>query len=181
MDISDTLAPKSDQLDAVDLATTGPQTFTIVDVDRGNTEQPVQFKLAEFPRVWRPGKSMRRVLAAAWGVDAAVYVGRRVRLYCDPNVKFGGIAVGGTRIAALSHIDKPLSVPLLVTKGKSAVFTVQPLPDEPTPTPSATLSADEIAASTDVAWLRETWKVAGPEQRARIQARVAELTEGGAA
>lgn len=180
MDISDTLAPKSDQIDATDLAVSGPRTFTITAVDRGNSEQPVQFKLAEFPRVWRPGKSMRRVLAAAWGTDASKYVGRRVRLYCDPAVKFGGIAVGGTRIEALSHIDKPLAVPLIVTKGKSAVFTVQPLPDS-TPAPSATLSADEIAASTDVDWLRETWKSAGPEQRVRIQERVAELTQGGAA
>ncbi len=32
---------------------------------------------------------MRRVLAAAWGTDASVYVGRSVRLYFDPNVTFG--------------------------------------------------------------------------------------------
>lgn len=174
MDISDTLAPKSDQLDATDLAVSGPMTFTITGVDRGPADQPVQLALAEFPRVWRPGKSMRRVLAAAWGVDASKYVGRRVRLYCDPSVKFGGIAVGGTRIQAMSHIDKPLNVPLIITKGKSAVFTVQPLPD--VPAPSATLSAEQIDASTDVAWLREQWKTAGPQQRERIQARVAELT-----
>lgn len=181
MDISDTLAPKSDQLDATDLAVSGPQTFTITGVDRGPTDQPVQISLAEFPRAWRPGKSMRRVLAAAWGTDASRYVGRQVRLYCDPSVRFGGIAVGGTRIQAMSHIDKPLNVPLIITKGKSAVFTVEPLPDAPVP--SATLSAEQIDASTDVAWLREQWKTAGPRQRVRIEARVAELTatdEGGA-
>ena len=69
MDITETLAPTSDQLDAVDLLG-GPRTFTIAGVKAGNEEQPVQVTLAEFPRVWRPGKSMRRVLAAAWGTDA---------------------------------------------------------------------------------------------------------------
>jgi hypothetical protein len=41
MDISDTLAPNSDQLDAVDLIG-GPRTFTITDVTKGNAEQPVR-------------------------------------------------------------------------------------------------------------------------------------------
>ena len=94
MDISDTLAPNSDQLDAVDLLS-GPRTFTIEKVSKGDAEQPVNIHLAEFPRPWRPGKSMRRVLVAAWGPDASAYVGRRVTLYCDPEVRFGGAAVGG--------------------------------------------------------------------------------------
>lgn len=126
MDISDTLAPNSDQLDAVDLLG-GPMTFTIERVEVKGGEQPVNVYLREFPRPWRPGKSMRRVLVAAWGKDASAYVGRRVTLFCDPEVKFGGDEVGGTRISHLSHIAKPLSVPLLVSRGKSAVFTVQPL------------------------------------------------------
>jgi hypothetical protein len=135
MDITDTLAPKSDQLDAVDLLG-GPRTFTIAEVTRGNDEQPVQIKLAEFPRVWRPGKSMRRVLAACWGPQATEWTGRRVTLYCDPKVKFGGDEVGGTRISHLSHIDSVRKIPLLVTKGRSAVFTVQPLKeDAPPPAP----------------------------------------------
>lgn len=128
-DISDTLAPKSDQLDAVDLLG-GPRTFTIERVSKGNDEQPVQVHLAEFPRVWRPGKSMRRVLAACWGPLADEWVGRRVTLYCDPKVKFGGDEVGGTRISHLSHIDGVRRIPLLVTKGRSATFTVQPLVEQ---------------------------------------------------
>jgi hypothetical protein len=163
MDISDTLAPKSDQLDAVDLLG-GPQTFTITDVSKGNAEQPVNVHLAEFPRVWRPGKSMRRVLAACWGTDASQWVGRRVTLYCDERVTFGNDVVGGTRIAALSHIDKAKSVPLLVKRGKSATFTVQPLA-EPT--------VDEKVAA-----LRAEWKGADPERRTVIEAEVAAL-EGG--
>jgi hypothetical protein len=142
-DISNTLAPNSDQLDAVDLLG-GPRIFTISKVTKGNAEQPVQIHLAEFPRPWRPGKSMRRVLVACWGPDAAQYVGRRVELYCDPEVQFGGKSVGGTRIKRLSHIDKVRKVPLLVTRGKSAIYAVDPLPDDATPT-SPTVSAATLA------------------------------------
>ena len=168
MDITDTLAPKSDQLDAVDLLG-GPRTFTITKVTAGNDEQPVQVHLAEFPRVWRPGKSMRRVLASCWGAQADVWVGRRVTLYCDPKVKFGADEVGGTRISHLSHIDAPKKIPLLVTKGRSAVFTVQPLVEQ---APAPVL---DIATATDEAALREAWKTASPDVKAAIEARVAEL------
>jgi hypothetical protein len=176
MDISDTLAPNSDQLDAVDLLS-GERTFTITEVSRGNAEQPVQIHLAEFPRPWRPGKSMRRVLVAAWGPDASAYVSRRVTLYCDPNVTFGKEKVGGTRIRALSHIDKALRVPLLVSRGKSATFTVEPLADSPAPATPAEPSAAEVAACTDLAALRTMWQQTsdGSERREQIEARVAEL------
>jgi hypothetical protein len=163
MDISDTLAPNSDQLDAIDLVS-GPRTFTIEGVSKGNPEQPVQIKLAEFDRVWRPSKSMRRVLAVCWGTDASAWSGRRVTLYCDPDVMFGKDRVGGTRISHLSHIDKPKSVPLLVSRGKSATFRVQPLPE---------LTAEERIAS-----LRAEYRNANPERREAIKAEVAELQGG---
>ena len=167
MDITETLAPKSDQLDAVDLLG-GPRTFTITGVKAGNEEQPVQISLAEFPRVWRPGKSMRRVMAAAWGTDAKAWVGRRVTLYCDMTVRFGGAEVGGVRISHLSHIDKPLSVPLLVTRGKSAMFKVQPLKEEPRPTEA------DVTACSDRDALTVMWR-AHTDLRPAIEARVAEL------
>lgn len=130
MDLTESIAPKSDQLDAIDLIS-GPRTFTIERVSKHNAEQPFNFHLAEFPRVWRPGKSMRRVIVAAWGPDATTYTGKRVTLYCDPTVQFGNDTVGGTRISAMSGIDKPLRVPLLVKRGKSAMFTVEPLKEAP--------------------------------------------------
>lgn len=144
-DISDTLAPVSDQLDAIELHLSGPRTFTVKSVSKGNAEQPVQIHLAEFPRPWRPGKSMRRVLVACWGPDASAYVGRRVRLWCDPGVRFGGAEVGGTRILALSHLDKPRTVPLLVTRGKSAPYRVEPLPDDAPTSPTVSeATLDEL-------------------------------------
>lgn len=174
MDLTDSIAPKSDQINAEDLLT-GPRTFTIEKVTAGSPDQPFNFHLVELPgRPYRPSKTMRRVMAAGWGSrDIEIsYPGRRFTLYREPSVKFGGVAVGGIQISHMSDLDKPLTLALTTTRGKRAAFTVQPLPDAPSPT----LSADQIAASTDVDWLRAQWKNAGPQQRAAIEARVAELT-----
>lgn len=171
MDITETLAPASDQLDAIELAG-APRTFQIEGVSAGSTEQPVNIRLVDFPRAWRPSKSMRRVLAAAWGTDASKYVGRSVTLFCDPNVMFGKDKVGGTRISHMSHIDGPLSVPLLISRGKSATFTVQPLTDLPAPTGP---TAEDVAACSDTDALRALWADASPTVRKLITARKAEL------
>lgn len=174
MDISETLAPTSDQLDAVDLLG-GPRIFTVAGVSRNAGDQPVNVALAEFPRVWRPGKSMRRVLAACWGTDASLWTGRRVELYCDPRVRFGNDEVGGTRISRLSHIgDKPRRIPLLVTRGKSATFVVEPLDD----TPARDWLA-EIAAAIDEQALRVLWDTSPKTDAisAAIKARRSELDQ----
>lgn len=159
MDLTDSIAPKSDQLDAVDLLS-GPRTFTIERVTANNPEQPFNFHLAEFPRVWRPGKSMRRVIVAAWGPDASKYTGQSLTLFCDPTVEFGGAAIGGTRISHMTGIDKPLKVPLLIKRGKSALFTVQPL-QAPTPKrPARDWLAEAQLADGDTDLLRTLWKAA---------------------
>lgn len=149
MDLSETIAPKSAQLDAVDLLT-GPRTFTVERVEKNNGDQPANIFLKGFPRPWRPNVSMRRVLVVIWGKETSAYAGRRLTLYCDPDVKFGGVAVGGVRISHMSHLDSPKKMPLLVSQGKSAIFTVQPLPDEP-----ADDTATDWAALIDAATSRD--------------------------
>lgn len=173
LDMTESLAPKSDQLDAVDLVG-GPRTFTIEKVSRHNAEQPFNFHLAEFPRVWRPGKSMRRVIAAAWGTDGSKYAGQRITLYCDNSVEFGGAAVGGSRISHMSGIDKPLKVPLLIKKGRSAIFTVQPLKEAP-PAPPRDFLVEAKSLNGDTDALRALYmdaQQAGatPETLAKIRA-----------
>lgn len=132
MDITETTAPKSDQQNFDDYVA-GPKTVTITAVKAGSAEQPVEIHLGEFPgRPYKPSKSMRRVLVAAWGAEAAAYVGRRLTLYGDPSVKFGGIEVGGIKISHLSDIDGPLTLALTVKRGARAPFVVHPLtPAEP--------------------------------------------------
>lgn len=139
MDISAALAPKSDQLDFADLDGSAPQVFTITSVSENGSEladqQPVNIRLAEFPRVWRPSKGMLRVLADNWGKDVSVWAGRKVELYGDPNVYFGKEKRGGTRISRLSHIDGSKTTLINPRGGKGAYFTVKPLPDiAPAPT-----------------------------------------------
>ena len=175
MDLSEHIAPTSDQMDAVDLIG-GPQTFTVERVTAGNSEQPVNYHFAEFPRPWRPSKSMRRVILAAWGKDTSTHTGRRITLYCDPNVMFGKDKVGGTRIKAMSDLPggKTFSTPLLITRGKSATYTVEPL-TEPAPRPAPT--ADDVVRCTDVDTLRAMYRAADENVRALIMTRVAELEE----
>lgn len=127
MDISDSLAANSNQQNA-DEYLSGPKTLTVSEVKKGSAEQPVEVHLVEFPgKPFKPAKSVRRVLAAAWGTDASQWAGRRLTIYCDPGVKYAGKAVGGLRVSHVSHIDKPVTVALTVTRGKREPFTVQPL------------------------------------------------------
>ncbi|GEL95388.1 hypothetical protein [Cellulomonas composti] len=169
MDLADTLAPQSDQLDAVDLLG-GPQTFTVERVTVAAGEQPVNVHLVEFPRPWRPGKNMRRVLVGVWGLDHTQWPGRRITLYCDSTVQYGGAAVGGVRIAAMSGIDKPKGVPTIPTRGKSHVYVVKPLAEPTRP------SAPDLAQITDLDVLRGMYRTADERTRVQIKARVAELT-----
>ena len=145
MDISETTAPRSDQQNYDDYIA-GPKTVTVTEGRKGTAEQPVEIHLAEFPgRPYKPSKSMRRVIVAAWGAEASAYTGRRLTLYGDPEVTFGREKVGGIKISHLSHIDKPLSIALTVTRGKRAPFTVMPLPDT-APTVDPGKVVDAIAA-----------------------------------
>ncbi|KQH75562.1 hypothetical protein AO501_25125 [Mycobacterium gordonae] len=129
MDLAETIIPRSDQINSEDLLT-GPRTITITAVKRGTDEQPVDIVTAEFgpARPYKPSKTMRRVLVAAWGTDAQAYVGRRLVIYRDPEITFGKDKVGGIRISAMSDISARLSVALTVTRGRRAPFIVEPLP-----------------------------------------------------
>lgn len=136
MDMTSTIQPRSDQLNADDLLT-GPMTVTIAEVTQGNAEQPVNVNTVETPgRPYKPSKSMRRVMVAAWGKDASAYAGRRLTLYCNPEIKFGGAKVGGIEISHMSDIDGDLKVSLTATRGKKRLHTVKPLAVQSPYTPS---------------------------------------------
>lgn len=180
MDISSMLIGKSDQLDNVDLIS-GPRDFTITDVKRRDGEQPLDISLAEYDRVWRPGLTMRRLLAAIWGRDASVYVGRRVRLFRDPEITFGKDKTGGTRVSHASHLERTVTVSLPASKGKFKAHTVEPLPDTADAADTIRESrfteptVEDIAACTNLDALRAWWKVSGSANRALIELRTKEL------
>ena len=167
MDLTDSIASKSDQMDYQDFLG-GDRTVTVTEVRRGpSPEQPVEIAVAEFDRPWRPAKSMRRVLVAAWGPDSTNYIGRRILLFGDPTVKWAGTAVGGIRIKAMDGLDKPLTVSLTLTRGKRAPFTVQPLPDAP-PVPPIPDDVTTLAQYQDY-YRHRAQNGATPEELAMIQ------------
>lgn len=168
MDLTKSIEPRSDQLNADDLIA-GPQTVTIVGVSAGTPEQPVNVELAEYPgRPFKPSKSMRRVLVAAWGKDSAAYAGQQLTLFRDPEVTFGRDKVGGIRISHMTGIDAPLSIMLTRTRGKRTEYVVQPLA-----APQGVTEAD-VAACKDVSQLRKWWSDF-PHLRAATEQRNAEL------
>lgn len=136
-DFAAAMAPKSDQINAQDLIA-GDMTVTIAAVKvTPGTEQPVSIRLEGMDKVWRPCKTTGRILMAAWGPDTSVYVGRSVRLYLDPEVKWGGMKVGGIRIRAVSHIDQELKLALAESKQNRKLFTIAPLAVKKTAPPQA--------------------------------------------
>lgn len=132
INMGDFIAPKSSQLNSDDLVA-GPRTITITRVSANPSEptQPVAISFdGDEGRPWMPCKSSRRVLVHIWGADASKYVGRSLTLFRDPSVTFGGMAVGGIRIGAMSGIDSPVTMAITMSKAKRAPFTVKPLPTE---------------------------------------------------
>lgn len=125
--LSETVEAKSDQLNADDLIG-GPRDIIIRDVRGVSGDQPIAVYFeGDNGKPWMPCKTMRRLLIAVWGSDGKAYVGRSMRLYRDPEVKFGGMKVGGIRVSHVSHINEPINVPLTVTRGRKAMTTVRPL------------------------------------------------------
>ena len=132
MNLTESIAPRSDQLNADDLIA-GPRTVTITEVRQGSAKQPVNVVTEEFgtERPYKPSKSMRRVMVSAWGADSANHVGHQLTLFRNPTIRFGEDEVGGIQISHLSHIDGPLKIALTVSRGRRAPFTVQPLTPAP--------------------------------------------------
>lgn len=129
--LRDTIVPKSDQLNADDLLA-GPITVNVVGVKRGDTaEQPISIEIDGGRQPYKPCKSMRRVMITAWGDDGRKWIGQSMTLYCDPDVKFGGVKVGGIRISHMTGIRGRVGVMLTTTRSKRAEYVVEELQSNP--------------------------------------------------
>lgn len=176
-DLSFTIVPKSDQLNA-DQLLSGPMTIRITSVAVGaGDDQPVVVHYeGENGRPYKPCKSMRKLLIFAWGSDGRAWVGKCATLFHAPEVKFGGELVGGIRISHMSDIPKDISVSLTSTKGKKALHNVKVLRDHHAAMRAAgdveALKAAFSAAykSTKDATAREAYKTT-------YDARMAEITK----
>lgn len=192
MDLRKTVEPKSDQLNFDDLIDC-TKDITVTDVRlMGSEDQPVAINYeGDDGRPFKPCKSMRRVLIAAWGGKAEEWKGRSMRLYGDPDVKFGGQSVGGIRISHLTDIDGPKTYMLTVTRARRAGYTVQPMdPPERPPYPDdlfaeklpaiqKTIEAGKITPEQTITRLQKTGQLT-EKQRAAIRA-IGEQNETGGA
>jgi len=126
--IAKSIVPKSDQLNAEDLLS-GPITITVTDVQQGTAEQPIAIIIDGGRQPYKPCKTMRKMLVFCWSDQAANWIGKRMTVYADPDVKWAGVKVGGIRISHLSGIESQVMLMLSETKGKRNPITVKPLPE----------------------------------------------------
>lgn len=126
-----TIVPKSDQLNADDLIGRS-LTIKVAKISlSGDADQPVAVHYeGDGGKPYKPCKSMRRVMVQVWGGDGNAFIGRRMTLYRDDTVRFGGQDVGGIRISHMSDIDKPITMALTATRANRKPFTVKPLGPE---------------------------------------------------
>lgn len=130
-DMLKVIEPKSDQINADDLLDRD-MIITITGVQvRPGTEQPVSMSFEGSKKVFRPCKTVSRIIVKAWGADTTLYAGRSIKLYRDPAVKWGGLAVGGIRVRAISHIEAPLKLALAESKQNRKISVIEPLKDAP--------------------------------------------------
>ena len=141
LDMTESIAPKSDQLNADDLMT-GPRTVTVAEVERRVRRAAASTCTSSSPPAgrWRrqqdrPPRSRRRVgqeTAAPTPASASPSTATRP---CASAVRRSS----GIRVSHMSHIGgKQLqSWRSPVTRGKKAPYVVQPLPDEPAPAGAA--------------------------------------------
>lgn len=132
-DMSLVIVPKSDQINFEDFAVIGTLDITVREVSvKPGTEQPVSINFGD-KKVFRPCKTMSKLICHVWkSNDSKSFIGKSMRLYGDPKVRFGPMQVGGIRISHMSDITEPVTVALMETRGKKAIFTVKPLTIEKT-------------------------------------------------
>lgn len=172
------IEPKSDQINADDLIG-GDQIITVTGVKIVVGDQPISISFEGSPKFYRPCKSMARVLAGIWGMDPEQYIGRSMKLYLDPNVKWGGVKVGGIRISEMSHMgDKPVTLALTATRGQRTLTVIRPLL---TGFEAAKSAARRGTEAFRVWWNSDEGKAARPEVQPRIKELQAIAAEADAA
>ena len=166
-DIRAAIQPRSDQLNYEDFVS-GPAVLTIERTEDYRDEKGqarVAIHMVEYPgRPFKASKTNLKLLAIAWGDDDTDWPGRRVQLSSDPTVTFGGKAVGGICVTALSHLPQRFTAKLSVARGKKKEFPVEVLPDIP-PIPD---DVQTLAQYQDY-YRHRAQNGAGPEELAMIQ------------
>lgn len=179
MDVTKAIEPKSDQLNADDLLT-GPRTIRIRDVKiQAGQEQPVWIYFdGDNNKPWKSSKTGTRTLAAIWGADASKWIGLHCAIYCDPEVTWGGMKVGGIRVSHMEGLTSARTLMLTKTRGKKGATVIKPLEITQAPAPKPIdrdqLRAQMEAVSGDKQAKGKWWRGLTEEEQAVVREMAAE-------
>lgn len=124
----ESITPKSNQLNYDDFVGRESMIIKITKVTVSKTDQPVSiFYEHDLNKPYMASKGMRRIIIECWGDKKENYIGKYLKLFGNPKVKWAGKEAGGIQIAELSNIESAKTINLTVAKGKREPFTVKPL------------------------------------------------------
>ena len=127
VDMSKTIRANSDQLNAVDLMGGGEVVTVKSVVIKLGEKQSKWIELEEDFKTFKPCLTMRRVIMDIWGGETNDHIGRKLVLYCEPTVLWGGQQEGGIRISHASHITEIKRTRVRESKYKTTVWETHPL------------------------------------------------------
>ena len=124
-------APKTDQLNADNLRGINSVVVTVKGpCSRGN-DGKMHIPLEEC-KPFKPATGQGRILTEIWG-NWENWPGRKIRLYRDPDVTYGGVACGGIKISEISHINRKHTVPVRQNRNKVVMQDIHPIKEEVDP------------------------------------------------
>jgi hypothetical protein len=94
----------------------------------------------EIERSWLYCKTSGHSIAAMFGKDDSAWIGKRITLYADPDVRFGSEQVGGIRVAGSPDIEKEIKIRVKFPKKKPIEIVLTP-----TAAPATTKQAQKSA------------------------------------
>ena len=125
----DTVIPKSDQLNFDDFLGKDSMVIKItkVKVDKSQAQSVSIFYENDNGKPYKPSKGMRVAIIKCWGDAKENYIGRSLRLFGNPKVRWQGKEQGGIQISEASHIASDVNFMLTVSRGIKVPYTVKPL------------------------------------------------------
>ena len=184
VDIRAAIKPKSDQLNYENFIA-GPQTFTVSKVTPGDRDHPVFIHMVECPATpYKPSKGMLKCIAApdGWGDKSSKWAGLQITLYGDPTVIYGGVEVGGIKVAALEGIESDYETlisarrgvrkPHMIRKLSVAMYPPEKFAENLTAWRAA-ISSGKLTADQLISKAEQNGKLTD-EQRADIKAPISE-------
>lgn len=126
--VSRGLVSKSDQLNAMDLI--DPLAIQIDRVDFDHTrKQPIWIYYNKLKNPWKPSLGMNKIIAsnAVFGIDDDFWVGKRLRIFNEPTVKYAGEEKGGVEIREVDGFDKIKTFLVKVSRHKNKFVKISPL------------------------------------------------------